>query len=151
MLTNFDLEEICEDNGYDLIGVYSKNELPTQPMPGSYIVNMQDSDDGQGTHWVVFKIFPNKKCCYSDSFGTLMPIEIANFLKPFKPVATNNRHIQDVKSTYCGFFCLSFIKYFNNFNYKKNDVFEAYDDYLNCFSNNPKQNDKIVLEILNKY
>lgn len=151
MLTNFDLIDLAEDNGFDLIGVYSKDELPSHHQPGSYIINMQDSDVGNGTHWVVFKIFPNKQSCYFDSFGTGMPVEVSEFLEPFKPVATNNRQIQDAKSTYCGFFCLSFIKFFNDFPYKKEDVFEAFDDYLNCFSNDPKQNDKIVLELLNKY
>lgn len=151
MLTNFDLEDIAEDAGLDLIGVFSKDQLPKERKVGSYIINMQDSDDGNGTHWVVFKIFPNKKCCFFDSFGVLYPTDIGEFLSPFKPIATNNRHIQDVKSQKCGYFCLAFIEYFNNFNTKKNDVYESFDDFLNCFSDNPKQNDKIVMEMLNKY
>jgi hypothetical protein len=51
----------------------------------------------------------------------------------------------------CGWFCLAFIKYFNDFDTKKNDVFEAYDDFLNIFSNDAKKNDKIVSELLKKY
>jgi hypothetical protein len=66
---------------------------------------------------------------------------------PFKPIATNNRQIQDIKSIRCGYFCLAFIDYFNNFD-TKNDAYEAYDDFLNCFSNNKKMNDKVVLELL---
>jgi len=151
MLTNFDLEDIAKNAGLDLIGVFSKDLLPKERVVGSYIINLQDSDDGNGTHWVAFKIFPNKKCCYFDSYGLSMPTDVNEFLMPFKPVATNNRAIQDIKSIKCGYFCLSFIEYFNNFDYKKKDVFEAFDDYLNCFSNNPKQNDKIVDELLNKY
>ena len=80
-----------------------------------------------------------------------MPVDVNKFLMPFKPIAQSNRHIQDTKSDKCGYFCLAFIKHFNNFNTKKKDVYEAYDDWLNCFSVNSKTNDKIVMELLKKY
>jgi hypothetical protein len=150
MLSNFDLEDMAEKDGLDLIGVYSKNKLPTSRRVGSYVINMEDAEDGNGTHWVAFKIFENGKCCYFDSFGVIYPKDVGDFLSVFKPIATNNRPIQDINSIKCGYFCLSFIKYFNNFNLK-NDVYEAYDDFLNCFSNDPKKNDKIVTELLKKY
>lgn len=151
MLTNFDLEEIAEKDGLDLIGVFSKNMMPQERVAGSYIINLQDYEDGDGTHWVSCKIFPNKKCCYFDPFGAPMPVDINKFLMPFKPVAQNNRVIQDIKSMKCGYFCLAFIKYFNDFDCCKYDVYEAFDDFLNAFSNNPKTNDKIVMEMLDKY
>ena len=151
MLTNFDLEEMATKDNLDLVGVFSKNEIPDKRTTGSYIINLQDYDDGNGTHWVVFKIFDNKKCCYFDPYGMPMPEEVRDFLKPFKPVATSNRHIQDIKSIKCGYFCFAFIKYFDDFNTKKRDVFEAYDDFLNAFSNNNKENDKIVMELIDKY
>ena len=151
MLSNFDLEEMGNKEGLDLIGVFSKNRLPNERVAGSYIINLQDYEDGGGTHWVCCKIIANRKCCYFDPFGFSMPEEVSEFLKPFKPIATSNRTIQDVKSIKCGYFCLAFIKYFNDFNVKKNDVYEAFDDWLNCFSNNAKTNDKIVMEMLDKY
>lgn len=149
MLSNFDLEDICEKCNFDLIGVFSKNKIPEKKKVGSYIINMQNQEDGNGTHWIVFKIFENGKALYFDSFGISMPKEIDNFLKIFKPVGINNRHIQDINSVKCGYFCIAFIQYFNNFNLK-NDLFEAYDDFLNCFSNNKKKNDIIVMELLKK-
>ena len=151
MLSNFELEDIAEKDGLDLIGVFSKNLLPKERVMGSYIVNLQDYEDGGGTHWTCFKIFDDNKCCYFDPFGMPMPADVNSFLMKFKPVACNNRHIQDIKSDKCGYFCLSFIKYFNDFDTKKKDVFEAYDDFLNCFSANNKLNDKIVMEMLDKY
>lgn len=147
MLTNYDLEEYCTTHNYDLIGVFSKDQLPTQRISGSYIINLQDYDAGNGSHWTCFKIFENRCCCYFDSFGMPMPIEVSEFLEPFKPIAISTRHIQHTKSEKCGYFCLSFIDYFD---YKKKDVYEAYDDYLNCFSNNEQTNDKIVMELLRK-
>jgi hypothetical protein len=151
MLSNIELEDMAEKDGLDLIGVYSKNKIPTERRVGSYIINMQDFEDGNGTHWIAFKIFDNGKACYFDSFGTIYPEDVGEFLKIFKPIAWNNRQIQYPKSEMCGWFCLAFIKYFNDFDTKKTDVFEAYDDFLNIFSNDTKKNDKIVSELLKKY
>ena len=151
MISNFQLQEIAEERGLDLIGVFSKDKLPNERVAGSYIVNLQDYDDGGGAHWVVFKIFSNAKCCYFDSFGMPMPQDVNSWLMKFKPVATNNRHIQHIKSQLCGYFCLAFIEFFNDIDPKKQDVFELFDDFLNCFSTNEKVNDKIVMELLEKY
>ena len=151
MLTNFDLEDIAEKMNLDLIGVFSKDMLPKERVAGSYIINLQDHNDGDGSHWVVFKIFNNGKSCFFDPFGMPMPTDVNSFLMKFKPVAVNNRIIQDIKSDKCGYFCIAFIKYFNDFNTKKDDVFEAFDDFLNCFSNNAKLNDKIVFELIDKH
>ena len=82
MLSNFDLEDMAEKDRLDLIGVFNKDMLPKERVMGSYIINLQDYEDGNGTHWVAFKIFDNKKCCYFDSFGFPMPKEINAFLMP---------------------------------------------------------------------
>jgi len=150
MLTNIDLEQYAERENFDLIGVFSKDKLPKQRISGSYIVNLQNYDDGNGTHWVCFKIFNNGDTCYFDPFGLPMPIHVCEFLKPFKPICQSNRDIQDTKSDKCGYFCLAFIKHFDDFD-EKLDVYEAFDDWLNCFSINTKVNDKIVMELLKKY
>ena len=151
MLTNFDIEKIAEENNYDLVGVFSKNQMPKERVTGSYVINLQDAEDGEGTHWVACKIFDNKTCCYFDPFGLPPPPDVSEFLMLFKPIASNNRTIQDFKSIKCGYFCLAFIKYFDDFNTKKRDVYETYDDFINAFSNNSKVNDKVVIEMLDKY
>ena len=84
MLTNFEIENICSENGFNLIGVFSKNELPNERRVGAYVINLQNDEDGDGTHWTSCIIFPNRKCCYFDSFGLPMPVETSEFLKPFK-------------------------------------------------------------------
>jgi hypothetical protein len=151
MIPNFELEEIAEKRGLDLIGVFSKDLLPKEKVVGSYIVNLQDYDDGGGTHWTAFKLFSNGKCCYFDSFGITMPTDVSTWLEKFKPIAISNRHIQDLKSELCGYFCLAFIEFFNDIDPKKEDVFELYDDFINCFSINEKTNDKIVFQLLEKF
>jgi hypothetical protein len=150
MLSNFDLIDYAKKEGLDLLGVYSKDMLPDKKKVGSYIINMQDHNDGNGTHWVAFIIFENAKCCYFDSYGIPAPQDILDFLKIFKPIATSKRQIQYIDSDKCGYFCLSFIKFFNDVNPIKQDVYELFDDYLNAFSTNLKLNGHIVMELLKK-
>jgi len=151
MLSNFEIIDYAKNKDYNLIGVYSKDRLPDERRVGSYIINMQDNDEGNGTHWIAFIIFETGKSLYFDSYGVSAPANILEFLKIFKPnIATNKRQIQYIDSDMCGYFCLGFIKWFNNVNPKKEDVYELYDDFINAFSSNLKLNDKIVMEMLNK-
>jgi hypothetical protein len=55
-LSNFDIIDIKElQLDYCFVGVYSKDLLPKDlKRTKFYIVNMQDHDEGDGTHWVVF-------------------------------------------------------------------------------------------------
>ena len=57
-------------------GVYSKNKLPTHLKSGYYIINMQNQNDGQGTHWVVMKYNDNDEIIYCDSMGLYPPVEV---------------------------------------------------------------------------
>jgi hypothetical protein len=146
MLSNIELEDMAEKDGLDLIGVYSKNKIPTERRVGSYIINMQDFEDGNGTHWIAFKIFDNGKACYFDSFGTIYPEDVGEFLKIFKPIAWNNRQIQYPKSEMCGWFCLAFIKYFNDcFSSPSNKIIKYNQHFsfiISCFfiSFKPREN-----------
>jgi len=112
-LTNFDLHRLCKRMDLPIVGVFSKDEL--EPIPhqiGTYYINMSDAKE-PGTHLICVKIVcdedrdnykgkKNKeKVCeaiYFDSFGIDMPIEVANYLKNFRPIAYSNRHIQNIHS-----------------------------------------------------
>ncbi len=147
-LSNFDLEDICRSMDLPLVGVFSKDRLPDKHYIGSYYINMENDEDGNGTHWVFARIFPNKEAIYFDSFGVLMPPYIKDFLKPFKPIPSSHRHIQDNTSTKCGYFDLACDKFFT-YNLKKTkSIAENYDDFLNMFSIDKKLNDIIVMEYL---
>ena len=124
MITNFEIEDICHKENLPLIGVFSKDELPKdRRMGGSYYINLQNSDAGCGTHWVFCRIFHNATALYFDSFGiSLMPQEIAEFLSIFKPVATNNRQIQDIHSEMCGRFCIALDFFLENETRSKNNI-----------------------------
>ena len=151
MLTNIDIEEIANQLKLPMVGVFSKDKLPEKRYIGSYYINLQDEADGNGTHWTFFRIFPSSKAIYFDSFGLPMPIEVKTFLEPFAPVPYSNRHIQDVKSSYCGWFCLAcdfYFEYDAKDKKRGGDIEEQYDDFLNMFSANQSINDKILKEYL---
>ena len=147
-LTNFDILELCKQLQLNCVGVFSKDKLPTERQVGSYYINMEDEGDGGGTHWVFARIFENGKAVYFDPFGTLDPIEVKDFLKPFRPYATSNRHIQDNPSDKCGYFCIGCDVFFTYDRNKKKDLYENYDTFLNMFSIHKKLNDKIIMEYL---
>ena len=151
MISNFKIEDICHEVKLPIIGVFSKDELPSQRKAGSYYINLENIDDGNGTHWVFFRIFESGKALYFDSFGIPMPQEVAIFLSIFKPVATNNRQIQaqDVHSQKCGWFCLA-LDYFLTYDHRSQDPFEEFDDFLNMWFYQTKLSDICDLQKQNK-
>ena len=91
--------------------IVMKDELKyMKPINKNYIVNLESSKDGNGTHWMALKI-ENKNCVYLDSYGMLPPEEIITFCKriPKSHLAYNTKEIQDFKAKSCGFFSIGFI------------------------------------------
>ena len=139
--------ELCKTLGLPIVGVFSKDLLPVERRMGSYYINLQDSDAGNGTHWVFVRIFKGNKAIYFDPFGLNMPEDVRGFLSKYEPIAWNNRTIQNLKSTLCGLFCIACDYYFQ-YDCKKKDIYECFDDFLNMWSINPKTNDTILKEYL---
>jgi len=108
---------------------------------------MENSDAGNGTHWVLLKIFPSKEVIYFDSFGLPFPQQIKDFVKG--KIATSNREIQDIDATTCGYFCLACDDYMTHQNQRR-PIFERYDDFLNIFKADTKKNDAMLLDYLNQ-
>ena len=128
-----------------LVGVYSKDTLPDRCYVGSYIINMEDSDVGNGTHWVLLKIFPTKEVIYFDSFGLSVPPLIKDFVKV--KIATSTRQIQDIDATTCGYYCIACDDYMT-YQKQHRPIYERYDDFLNIFKGDTKKNDLILLDYL---
>jgi len=150
MLSNIQLEDIASDLKLPMVGVFSKDKLPGTPVEGSYYINLQDADDGNGTHWVFFRIFSPDTAVYFDSFGLPCPEEVKAFLEPFSPIPYNNRQIQDVKSSYCGWYCIACDYYFQYDVKKGEDIIDKFDDFLNMYSMKTPINDKILKEYLKR-
>ena len=154
MLTNFDIERICNRLDLPIIGVFNKDELANQERKiGSYYINMQDSDDGCGTHWVLAKIYSDDdrssdnddkeesvaNALYFDSFGIGMPKEVASFLKPFKPIYCNNRQIQNIRSSQCGWYCIA-CDYVLEHKQYSDTYLKDYEKFLEIWSKEPENN-----------
>ena len=144
--SNFDLQDLAQKYDLPLVGVYSKDELPNKIQVGSYIINLQDSTEGSGSHWCLIKIFDKKNVLYFDSFGQPLPLEVLDFLKHYKPVPYSNRQIQNIDSSRCGLYCIACDRYMSAI--KRRSMLEQYDDFLNMFTADTKKNDAILVDYL---
>lgn len=142
--TSTQLEDYAKQLKLPLIQVVSKDELNGPVLVGSYIINMEDSDKGNGTHWVLLKVFPNKEVIYYDSFGLPVPRQIREFIR--RKIGWSNREIQHVNATTCGLYCLACDHYLTY--QRRRDIYERFDDWLNMFKVDTKKNDKILLHYL---
>lgn len=155
MLTNYDIEKICEKLDLPLVGVFMKDDLPQTRKIGSYIINM-DNSDGEGTHWVFAKIFcddndddnefilndKSYKYCgalYFDAFGIGMPQEIEKFLEPFSKKSVNKKQIQNINSSQCGWYCI-YCDYFLEFDGEGKTFTSRFKDFINVWDDDPKKN-----------
>jgi hypothetical protein len=143
-LSNFDIIDLIKEYKLDYCfgGVYSKDQLPKELIRTKfYIVNMQDHDKGNGTHWTVFYYNHPLTSIYFDSFGFISPIQVENRISPY---IFNDADVQDYNSSACGYFCIAFIKFLHS----KQDKQEAYKAFLKLFKNQTIQNDKILQKLL---
>ena len=143
-----DIEHLCEKLKLPLVGVYSKDNLPTRLYVGSYIINMEDSDVGNGTHWIMIRVFPTKEVIYFDSFGLSPPQQIKDFVKG--KIASSNRQIQDINATTCGYYCIM-VDHYMTYQNQRRPIYERYDDFLNIWAVDTKKNDEILLDYLDQY
>lgn len=163
MLSNFDIEKICRKLKLPIVGVFSKDQLPKEHKVGSYYINLQNSNEGNGTHWVLAKIYcddernnietiaTDKKgkrkyrcgALFFDPFGLDMPKEVSEFLSPFKPIPYSNRQIQGLRQEECGWYCIS-CDY--SLEYKQNDETykEDFEKFISLWSDEPSKNLKIL-------
>jgi len=122
-----------------LVGFLLK-QLPYKLERGSYIVNLQSSKEGKGTHWVCFYYTPNFSY-YFDSYGYIAPLEVQNKIFPYM---YNDMEIQDIDSTACGFYCVAFVLYLN----KKMNIEKAFMEFINLFGKDTERNEAILHQLL---
>ena len=143
MLSNFDIEEIA--NHYNLdVQIIMKDELKNmKPINTNYIINLESSTMGNGTHWMALKI-QDKNCVYCDSYGMLPPEEIISFCKRISKshLSYNTKEIQDINAQTCGFFAIAFIL-FLHIN-TSDDLYKMSSSFSNLFSLHTKLNNKIL-------
>lgn len=153
LTTNYDIINCCREYHIPLIGVFSKDQLPGQIVPGGYVVNMQDSHDGNGkplpgTHWVSFFIELNKKgvahCCYYDPFGVVPPKSVQKLLKPLMPYPYCSFDIQNPESGVCGYYAVEFLWFMSKNRLKWPKLDDRFTHFLERYSYNPEKNLRLL-------
>jgi len=139
-LRDKDINDILQSQGVKLKGIYMKDELPKKLKTGFYVVNLQSSFQGNGTHWTAFYYNP-KLSMYFDSYGYIPPLEVEEKIKPY---IYNDIDIQSYSSTACGYFCIAFILYMNA---EKNKL-KGFKDFVEIFSIDTRNNDKKLYRLL---
>ena len=83
-MSNFDLESAVRKLPIKHFrGVFSKDQLPSQPnINESGIINLDDHV-GPGTHWVCYVISP-PSIIYFDSYGLPPPVEFINYVNKLR-------------------------------------------------------------------
>ena len=71
-LSNTEIIKILNDYGISINGIYMKDQLPSHLNIGFYIINLQSSTQGDGTHWVALYYSPLRSI-YFDSYGFICP------------------------------------------------------------------------------
>lgn len=135
-LSNFDILDILDKKNININGIYSKDLLP-KLKKGFYIINIQNSNDGNGTHWTSLLYNGENDNYYFDSFGSPAPIEVQEKLKDYY---YNDKQIQNMESSACGYYCIAFIEYMNG----KKDLKKSFENFIKIFKNNSKYNDIIL-------
>lgn len=140
-LSNFDISKYL--TGFKRFkGCFSKDKLTKSILkPNSYyIINIQDSHDGNGTHWTTFYVYDLNLAFYFDPMGYPPPEEIKRLVPN---VIWDDKQIQDYNSTACGYFCIAFVKV----TYNLKDKMKMLKSFNSLFSD-PKNNDKILSKII---
>lgn len=120
-LSNIDLKVLLSNKKLNYIGSVSKDKLMTYVLPKirsstSFIVNLQNSEDGSGTHWVMcyyIKLNDRQIIYYFDPMGQIYPMAVDEFAeymsKLFNEIETKLIYspvdIQKYGSASCGWWC----------------------------------------------
>ena len=146
-ISNYEIENVAKHYKLNLIDCCMKDELPSHIQDGFYIINLESSNQGQGTHWTTLIVQPHL-ALFVDSFGAPPSIEIENFVKKRKGIkfAFSNEIIQDLDSSNCGFFCLYLI-YFISKHQREKELIQLVESFINLFKDNTKLNDGILRQL----
>ena len=149
MLSNVDLDALCDFYSVPLKGIYLQDDLRGRPENGLTILNldkMYDFDGPKGTHWTCLWC-DDSACVYMDSFGAPPPPNIDRWIKTrYHRYGVNAWIIQDVKSSVCGFFCLAFGVWCDRKRLKNEGLLECANRYVNTYGE--RKNEKVLRSFL---
>lgn len=153
LLSNLDLIHYCKILGIKLNAILFKDLFKTtEAKEGAYIINLQNSNEGNGTHWVALYL-KDKFALYYDSFGLIMPPSIIKFCRKYSRnvrILYSIDQIQPLHSVYCGWYCLYFL-YFMTKNQKAKNKQELINKHNSLYLKNKDLrylNDNILKQLI---
>ena len=153
MLSNIQLFDISKSLKIDLNDVIMKNEITNDMKYGNYVINLQSSTEGNGSHWVAL-IYQPDASFYCDSFGAPPVEELLQLVKRSKTkhFAYNQSIIQDLKSEVCGYYAMGLFLYVQKHTFlNKGNLFDTATEYINEFDDDTKRNVGILKSIYRRY
>lgn len=145
MLTDKQIEELCQKMSIPLEGIYFKDELPKKIEYGkSYFINLDDEYDekghlNSGSHWTCLqtKKYPDGKIesIFFDPFGIPPSENIKKFVKDNtgKNLPFSTKDIQSLMNNACGWFCCAFLHFVNASIYRSGDLYTDTANFLDLF------------------
>jgi hypothetical protein len=151
MTSNIELLDFAQKKRLGKISILCKDELSKVKLRPNlnFIINMADSDEGSGTHWVALYISHNLQSFYFDSFGAICPPPIIKYLKPLKrKIAYSQFAIQELTSDRCGIFSLAFLLYMNKRHTPQESYTDTFERFLKQFDLAEQENNDAKLKTL---
>jgi len=139
VLNDTEINEILKKYNIKINGIFQKDKIDYLKK-GFYIINLQSSIYGSGSHWCCLYFDPDMSFWW-DSFGFPPPTEIELLLNSYD---YNKYDIQNISTSSCGFYCIAFIKFL----YNKKDKKKAFETFINLFKDNTFNNEKILYDLL---
>lgn len=146
MLSNFEINAICKYYQIPLQFIAMKEDLEFMPTrPGNYVININDE------HWLGL-VIDKRFSFYLDSFGAPCPKDVMRFIKRCKPAhyGHNQSILQDLDSSYCGFFVIGLFLWIKQKRYRFNSLYDCIIKYLERFKDDTKLNDQVLRDIFNE-
>lgn len=146
MISNFDLEELAINYGIELNAILMKDQLESiKPKNGNYIINLQSSTEGSGTHWVCL-ILRNTNCFYFDAFGMLPPTEVIDFCKRIShsTLGYSTKDLQNIDTSTCGWYCFALFLFIKR--YKIPNIMMASREFLKMFDIDTLDNNQLLIK-----
>jgi len=110
-----------------------------------YIINLQDFDKGNGTHWCVFLTSKSNWIAYYDPFGLPAPTDVEEYVEPrYEKIYWSSVKHQMTQSILCGYYVICFIKYMNH---AGNKLLRFQEFVTKVFGKEELKNNKKIREI----
>ena len=139
ILNDKEINKILSNEHIKINGIFQKDKIKSLTT-GFYIINLQSSIQGNGTHWCSLYFNPIKSIWF-DSYGFKPPLEIERLLNEYD---YNSFEIQGINNSSCGYYAIAMIKFL----YDKKDKINAYKTFINLFKKNTINNENILYNLL---